>query len=508
MAVLRGKPFLVTWTRATNELKTYELNASNVFIQSAVLSLPSTYVPDTDNFKNWHFYFSDYSDVFTVHGSSASGGPFPYRLISRAGQVIATNNNAFQRTVTARRRQLYSSISKDLFTWYPDATSVNYPFVNTEISIAQRTQLTYNQASNTSYSDDTIAALAPDDSKIFLFTPTYSGITASKFNSYNANGQLIMSTSQAATLRVNPFLNSSYPNGVTYNDAVWAGNDYCIMAGQANNQDVGLIAIVYNFKDPNLTTELNGRAEDVYSMIETLGQAKRIAAHPNSKLVAIGFKTLAGVYRTGVYRRTGKYLQRLSVIENFGAELSFTKDGRFLIDAVLGKAYNYVGNNTFEENTTMMANVSAATYQGISLHSDTLAITEQYDFLLKVANQDVSFTNLKALFLSSAASFDATDITVNEVTNNGAYVVTDPTIPVDGVPLSSTLVSNVGGVKLNVNDLTINPQNAMTVAKILIYDDVTDTPLNLIDLTRDVLIDKNTPFQLAFENGLQYYVAQ
>lgn len=521
MVTLRGKPFLTTWKKETGELKIYELDSSDVFVQSgAAISLPSTVTLPSDNFEEFKFIFFEKENLFLVKGAiNDSTGIL--RTFSRSGTQLFNLNNPWG-GIGGSWYNVYNNSSKLTFKDHvgvvPFSTDALYAFclVTAAGVITRRpvTSISYSYA-ELYYNRNNLLAVSPDESKIFFISDSFPYITASRVSSYYNDGTnplqpryTVFSSLSAATLRRHTFTTANYPGGVLLNDIQWAGNDYCLCVGQLTGQDVGFIISIYNFRDPVQNTENNGRAEDVYSFIETLGQAKKIVVSPNTKLVAISFKTLAGVYRTAIYRRTGLYLQRISIIENFGAALSLTRDGRYLIDSVLGKAYTYVGNYQFEENTTMMANVSAATLQGVSLHSDTVAETSAYNFYSALANRDIDFDNLKLILLTNDATFDATDLTVNEVTNNGAYIVSDAAIPVDGIPLSVTKTTDYGNVKIEVSNATVTPKEAMIVAKALIYDATTDRPLHFIDLTREVLVDKGTPFQLSFEEGLQWYTAQ
>jgi hypothetical protein len=121
--------------------------------------------------------------------------------------------------------------------------------------------------------------------------------------------------------------------------------------------------------------------------------------------------------------------------------------------------------------------------------------------LKKLINKEVTYTTLKVMLLNDSATFDATDTTLTDVTNSGAYEVSGNGWTEGGETLASVAVTTVStdGAMIDAADLeadasggSIGPAYAA-----VIYDDTDsdDAPLWYVDFGEAKEADDGTPFK-------------
>lgn len=127
----------------------------------------------------------------------------------------------------------------------------------------------------------------------------------------------------------------------------------------------------------------------------------------------------------------------------------------------------------------------------------------------KLMNKEVDLSTLKVMLLNSSASFTATNTTLNQVNNSGAYQVSGNGWTSGGVTLSNVAVTVVdtNGAMLDADDVDVEATGGAIgpAYALVIYDDTdsNDAPLWFIDFDGAQTAGEGTSFKITFNaNGI------
>lgn len=209
-------------------------------------------------------------------------------------------------------------------------------------------------------------------------------------------------------------------------------------------------------------------------------------------------------YRTRIYRRSGYELVPLTVLEDIGGDVLFTKTGDMLIDVVTKQAYARDGA-IFTASHGAMTNIQAGTtIAALSPHVNTIYADGNFyvDVAADLVEDDVIDLNtLKFMLLDAGASFNPTHTTVSQVTNAGAYEVSGNNWPVGGVDMTTVVRTKLD------NGLMISADNVnqeifggdITAHAGLIYSGT--RPLIFLNYGSPRTIEQNSIAEVDFSSG-------
>lgn len=123
-----------------------------------------------------------------------------------------------------------------------------------------------------------------------------------------------------------------------------------------------------------------------------------------------------------------------------------------------------------------------------------------------IAGQTVDLDNLKVMLLDDDSAFDATDTTIDAVSNTGAYEVFGNGWTEGGETLTSvtatTVTTNDALIDADDVDVTATGGNIGPAYAAVIYDATSDKPLKHIDFGQAWTAGETTPFKLRILAGL------
>ena len=132
--------------------------------------------------------------------------------------------------------------------------------------------------------------------------------------------------------------------------------------------------------------------------------------------------------------------------------------------------------------------------------------------LKRLWNGEIDFENIKCMLLSDDAAFDATDATLGDVTNSGAYELDGNGWTAGGETLASVAVTvvNTSGAMLDAADISVVAMGGPipsggSAYKAVIYDDTDadDAPLFFISFDSPRQAGEGTNFLISWNaNGI------
>lgn len=323
---------------------------------------------------------------------------------------------------------------------------------------------------------------------------------------FSPDGRGVMYLNTAAT-KLRSGRRVSYSSGVPrYADVqVVANAPYAITAGVWLNNEFfagfgALGATLFRF-DPT-----TGAAKVVLDIVKPVaGSPVAVAVSPqDGRRVAASFLD-GGVYSTVVYRRVGPFPSVEQTISGFGQLLSFSQDGRLLVDAITKKAFELQGD-TWVELSGAMANIAAnAVAQALSTHIDNpVGFSTLYDN--RLADLEAGSIDLDDLYLTlltaSAPAFDPTDTTATAAKGSAEVA---GNWPVGGYPLTGVVGAADGARAWRISADEVEHllyPNGFSFRYGLIYEKTTDKPVLFIDYQRNYDIARSSTLNLSFDAGL------
>lgn len=470
---LKGKPYIVTWSSIDNSLRLYRLNSSNVFVAVANSTLPVLSSRIDASFR-----LSFLNDLLLASfANTSSQETFQVRsLVDLA--ITAEDTSLFNNGTYNQRDRCISKRNNHIF--YP--TLVNSKQINADGTITALNLNPLNSSTNMVPSSILDRMLLSKDEKLALKVP-------------NNNVQVYKSVLQTEETLVSGAYGNYEPSGLmmegaTTNDVLLTArisddNRYLAVARHNNSDNSSRIHLVKIVSTSDILYSIASATTLVVT--ETDYKATAASFHPSSKFLAVGFTKNDGTaWLTKIYRREGDAFVLHQTLTGIGALLSFTADGKFLIDCATKKAYSVSLEELFTENLTMMANITAGSVrQAISDHSDIAGIGEVYnEGLARVVDGDIDFNNLYIMLLSKAARFNALHSTINAVTKDGLYEVTGLELAKGGIKLTNVRAEAVGTIRAAVksdNAKQIIVANDKTFKFAVIYDKTSGVPLTWLD---------------------------
>jgi hypothetical protein len=127
-----------------------------------------------------------------------------------------------------------------------------------------------------------------------------------------------------------------------------------------------------------------------------------------------------------------------------------------------------------------------------------------------IAGQSIDKANIKAMLLTSSASFVATDTTVNAVAGSltGSPAARAKEVYGNGWTQGGPVVSGVAASTITTNDAKLSASQISVTASggdigpcrfVLLYDATSGKPLILYDLGQDEHAGDTTPFKFTFD---------
>lgn len=507
----RGKPFLaiVNIGSGTIVSRLFRLDSNDIFTSLSTLTTPSL---GLSNKESGVFFSGDLSPkdyLFTYGSLSPSGNVdisaknLPDLSMYRGYSASDGRRNAY----LLRKSGLWGISAFDgqaanLFYWNEETTDLQ------ALSGYLGTAQLFNEVVK--------GAVSEDDLYLARIQPPVSTVDGSLhiavMQEYDENGfpKYLQSTLQAT-------FTPTFPNG-----AVWHSN--CVkfsfdtrrlfIAGYDTTADqsyVDMILLDTSTSPANAgTVPSNKMAKWKQRIVETIGQARCLAVHPNNRFVAVGFVTADGITATTrIYKVENDTLSLHTTLNGIGSGLDFTLDGKYLIDAIRKKVYTFSSSDVFTENLTMMANVPVgAVIQGISRHVDTQPVGELYDagaeLLLK---SNPASLDLHLKYLDRYAFFQPHHSTINEVTNNGGFELNGMDIPVDGYPLNNIQTEKISGsrYRLKADNLASIGLVARSLRYAVIYDRTSGIPITLMNFHSTIEWEASSKITIPLTSGFVYY---
>jgi hypothetical protein len=210
----------------------------------------------------------------------------------------------------------------------------------------------------------------------------------------------------------------------------WSGDNATVIVLSRNER----IGQVY-FYDGDIFTKM----QDLQLIADVAAMVHKAEVAGDGRMLAVSFVN-GTTYTTKLYRRTSGYMLPVQEIANFGKALTWSADGKVLVDAALVRAVIAEPGGTYSNHDSAMINIAP----DIRIAKMSLAPTDQIAnplvylaALEPFATCGIAWDNLKFTLLTSSAVFDETDTTLAEVTNNGAWEVTGGAWPAGGIMLSN-----------------------------------------------------------------------
>lgn len=226
------------------------------------------------------------------------------------------------------------------------------------------------------------------------------------------------------------------------------------------------------------------------------GPAHAIACSPDGRTVAISYD-MTGSYQTRIYKRVGYYLSLTHTLPgNVGGLLSFSSDGKYLIDCGSKSIFEKdTSTDSWDILTGYLSSLpSGIQVQAVGIRPSTpIAGSFVYDGVAEdVATGAFNAGSLRMVLLDSSASFDSSHTTLDQVTESGARLVSSGNWPAAGKVLGT-----VTPVTLPDGRVEFRASNALTHLATggdlsyrygLIYDESQDGPVVFLDPRETVTV--------------------
>lgn len=501
----RGKPYLATLQQGSMRL--YRLDANNVFTSLATTSITMDALSAKAADLRFTGDLAPY-DYIRASGLSISGNSTvqarTYALDLYSSVFNSGSFRPYDRLFHFRKSGAFSTMDtlyNRIFHWRGDTTTI--------VGLLDRIPNNVAMANTNSYGN-----VSDDESYIFKVLTTgsrqisfgsLSALDANSMPDYSGTGHAVI---QNITLPAFPNLDFWKNDCIKFTP----DNRKIVLSGYNTAMDssfVDLITIDPAKAEPIAGTVPVDALQWRYRLTENIGQSKVVAIHPSNKYVAVGFVTMDGTTATTkIYEIQTKQLKLVKTLSGIGQCLSFTKDGRFLIDAARRKAYNYTGSD-FVENTTMMANIAAGQMvQALSDHLDQNPLASIYDQGLKfLLSGEDNRNNLFLKTLNRNAFFNPGHSTIAKVTNNGAFEFTGSDIPADGFPLANVSLTEINPTtfELKADNIKKIGLAARVVRSAVIYDKTSGVPVVFLNAQENLPWQVGTALQLPLSGGFVQY---
>lgn len=255
-----------------------------------------------------------------------------------------------------------------------------------------------------------------------------------------------------------------------------------------------------------------GDLEKIQDLAWKPGVVTQIRFSPDLRTLAIS-SVDAGTPATVIYYRSGPFFYEKQTIAGFGNLLDFTKDGKLLIDANTKRVFTTDVSGVWTEvagaGTAIFSN---AKLQAVSTHTPLpVGRTYLYDnALARFLDGSVDLNNLRLVLLTADASFTATDTTVAQVTNSGAYLVAS-----GGFPGAGILLTGVSGVAIGTQAYGFSADPAvrtivnepLIARNAMVYDATSGLPVLFTDLGGELGVPRETVLTLTFKDGKLLVIA-
>jgi hypothetical protein len=457
----KGKPYLATW--ASNVLSLWRMDTNDVFQPVANVALASSLALAGIPFS-FAAGFTDDSQYLgvAIRDAAASVNMRSYSTTALgliSNNNISTTNTSFSVFMTRKGAVGGASATID--------TTVNGRKVNPASGALVAAASLRSQAFTPNYAEPAVH-------------PNLSYVIRPRSNQPVNTGLFINYNTAAVGVAGYPDYTSSVSTGASTPTiqsvaAAWSpGGDLIYFLDTA-----GAIQVV-PFNTPATLTP---------SSAQVIAAVGAIA----STVPANGLGYNGTTYTTVIYQRTGSTLTEIQRIGSFGKAGAFTEDSMFIVDANSKKAYKLnLTLKLYEDvSATAMANVPISPFGFLSNDIDAIeGIANVYNAAIgEFLSCGVDLANLKMIFLSPSASFNAAATTITGAING--FAVSDPNVPATGLTLqNATLTPGSGGqVLLKADDLAVNVANNFTFRYSALVDATNDTPLAFFDWGEDFTID-------------------
>lgn len=480
----KGKPYLATW--ATNVLSLWRMDSNDVFqavaniaLSSALnlagipFSLAASFTPDS---KFVSVFWRDAAAFVAARSYSTTaltliGNQTVVNNVSGTWAAFADKNkfglggavsNADQ-TANGRKTNVTTGALEAAANARSLAYTPNYTKAalhpNGSYLIRPRSNPTAAQAITINY--NTVAAGVagyPDYSSLAQVPATTTPQIAAVAAAWSPGGDLIYFLNTSGEVVVIPF---NTPATLTPSSA----------------------QVIAAVGQPLSTVPSNGLGVNEGSYI--------LCDHSGSYVAVVHYN--GTTYTTVVYQRVGSTLTEIQRITAFGKALDITQDSRFLIDANSKKAYKFnPATELYEDvSATVMANVPLSPFGFLSADIDAVeGLANVYNIAVnEFLTCGVDLANLRMIFLSPSASFNATATTTADAING--FAVSDPNVPATGLVLQNVVLTpgSGGQVVLKADDLTVNVANNFTFRYSALVDATDNKPIAFFDWGENFTIE-------------------
>lgn len=477
----KGKPYLATW--AANVLSLWRMDSNNVFQAVATASVTSSLALASLPFSVAAGFSDDSAYLGVVWRDAASS----LRMRSYSTTALASLGEVQLATASAS----YSAFMTRKGAIGGGAAPVDLTINGRKVNPANG------------------ALLAAASLRSLAFSPNYAEVAIHPNLSYAIRPRSNQAVNTGIGINYNTVAVgvAGYPDysSVT-NTGASTPTIQCVAAAWSPGGDLiyfldtnGAIQVV-PFNTPATLTPTSAQVIAAVGAIASsvpspgLGAAEgsRIVCDRSGSFVAVVYLS-GSTYTTVIYQRVGNTLTEIQRLAGFGKAASFSEDSRFIVDANSKQAYRLnTATGLYEDvSSTVMVNVPLSPFGFMSNDIDAVeGIANVYNVAIgEFLSCGVDNANLKMIFLSPAASFNASAATVAAAING--FAVSDPNVPATGLTLqNATLVSGGGGqVLLKADDLAVNVANNFTFRYSAIVDATNDTPIAFFDWGENFTID-------------------
>ena len=473
----KGKPYLLTWL--SNVLASWQMDSNDVFQPVANVALTSTFDLTSLPFSLAASYVEDTNFVGIIYRASST--PIGSNIYSLPGltPIVVTPNflspGGTPSMVAAKKKGLMT------YTLTSTTTSAGRKIDrNTGAAIGA-----FGLGSNAGWLP-TYAKVAVHPTGRYAVRPRTNG-TAGISVSWNS---VLPNATNYPNLNNNNY-NAPTPNLIQAVAACWSpGGELLYMLDSAGVIQIVPFTIPANDPTPQ-PANVYAAFGAIVSSVPTTGLGldyfTHMEADPSGSYVMVchGAGTTNPVFTTVIYQRVGNMLTEIQRIANFGKYAEFTEDSQYIIDSGSKKAYklNLVSGLYEDVSATVMVNVPLGAMGFLSPEIDaTPGIANLYNASIQeFLTCGVDFANLKMIFLSSGAAFNASATTIAGAV--GAFAVSDPNVPASGLQLQNVTLNPAAGgqVTLKANDLSVQVANNFTFRYSVLVDATNDTPLAFFD---------------------------
>lgn len=238
-----------------------------------------------------------------------------------------------------------------------------------------------------------------------------------------------------------------------------------------------------------------------------VGTVSNMAVRPNDRHVVLTWDNGSGYFQSYLYRRVGTSFSKIYTWPvNFGRQLSWTEDGKYLIDATVKKMYEISEDGlTITDRSSLMSAIPAGVeIQATSTHA--LAPVAQARVYLgglaALVSNGVNLSQLKVMLLNSNAGFMPEHTTINQVSNTNAYQVSGSGWAAGGELLTGVARETIDSglaIRWKANVLQKNIVTApITFRRACIYDASNSKPIVMLDFLTDYVAPIDTTLKFDF----------